>query len=445
MDKLGLAAIAAEQKEEAISEALRDAKRQITIDQHMAADEITAITGVRRCGKSTLLRAILKQHSPSPVIYLNFEDPRLADFQPADFQRLYELWLDQNHEPSNSPRLALFDEIQDAPQWERWVNFFSQQKKFKVVITGSNSTLLSSELATRITGRHLDIELFPFSFAEVLSIAEPELIAKASHLVAQLSTEEWAKVRRVFERYYQLGGFPRVWLSGSTALLPEYLEDILFKDIVRRKHIRNSQPLLELSLFLMTDIGRLLNKTRIAKELGLKDQSTIKKYMGYFEESYLGFEVRKFDRSVRRQLRNLPKFYAIDHHLARRVTLGGESRDGFYLENLVYLELRRRGYFVNYVSNADGSEVDFIARKPMTPSLLVQVAWSLSNAATLQRELKAFEAFHTEHGKREPRTGYRRLIVTADEQSVSAPEGVEVFPFYKWALGWRGELCEPPG
>jgi uncharacterized protein len=331
--------------------------RTESLDDSLTKSEITIITGVRRSGKSTLIKSLIKTlPNREEIVYLNFEDPRLLYFQSGDFEILYGSWLESSSE--NSPKIAIFDEIQNVEGWERWMNFFAEQKKFKVIITGSNSKLLSSELATHLTGRHKDIVLYPLSFREIALSSFPEIERKAEDETAVFNRKELATLKKLFDRYFQLGGFPRVWQSGDASLLGEYYNDILSRDIVRRYKLRQPQLIARFGACIMSDLGRKINKSKLAQTIGIKEANTVNKYLGYFDECFLGKEVRKFDLSVRKQLRNLSKFYSIDPVLARRIGFGHESKEGFYFENLVLIELLRRGAQTYYWQQEDLGEID---------------------------------------------------------------------------------------
>ena len=254
--------------------------RTASLAGSLLTSEITIITGVRRSGKSTLIKSLIKTlPSREEIIYLNFEDPRLLYFQSGDFEILYVSWHKRNSE--NSPKIAIFNEIQNVEGWERWMNFFAEQKKFKVIITGSNSKLLSSELATHLTGRHKDIVLYPLSFREIALYSFPEIERKADDETAIFNRKELANLKNLFDRYFQLGGFPRVWQSGDASLLGEYYNDILSRDIVRRYKLRQPQLIARFGACIMSDLGRKLNKSKLAQTIGIKEANTVGKQVSW--------------------------------------------------------------------------------------------------------------------------------------------------------------------
>jgi len=418
--------------------------RSQALQPNLKHKEITIITGVRRCGKSSLVKALIRElPNPNGIIYLNFDDPRLNNFKAEEFETLYEIWL--RKEPTVATKIAIFDEIQNIAGWERWMNFFTDQKMFKVFITGSNSKLLSSEFATHLTGRHEDIVLYPLSFKEVLQNDDVGLAKKASDLSQVLTLEETGALTRCFAKYFEIGGFPRVWLSRDKSLLGEYYNDILYRDIVRRHKLRHVALIAGFGASVMSDLGRKLNKVRLASAIGVKEAKTISAYFGYFAECYLGAEIRRFDVSVRKQLRSLAKFYAIDPVLAQRIGIHSESKDGFYLETFVFIELsrRHRGQVFYWdvgqssitkkgsTKKLKPSEVDFVV-KTNTGYRLVQVAWSIANKETLVRELTGFEQFCAAFPELKI---ISKTIITVEETiGLTLSHDVQAVSFLRWAL-----------
>jgi predicted AAA+ superfamily ATPase len=302
------------------------------------------------------------------------------------------------------------------------MNFFAKQKDFKVYISGSNSKLLSSELGTLLTGRHRDITLYPLSFRE---------ISKQDRIETKRVTQE-SRIQAVklTKRYLAVGGFPRAWITQDSSILGEYYTNVLSRDIVKRKRVKNTVALERLGLMLMSKIGRKLNKSKLAESIGLQNGDTVERYISYFEECYLGFQIKRYDPSVKKQLRSQSKFYAIDAELANRVGIPNDSKLAFYLENLVLIELLRRGAKV-YYWNSQGSEVDFFVETAERTRELIQVCWSLENEETLAREVKGFSDFAVNHKKLKVS---RKLIITLEGQRRQINDDIEVLPFYQWAL-----------
>lgn len=403
-------------------------KRDVSLDLRMHEKEITIVSGVRRCGKSSILEEYIKLNLDlKSYLYLNFEDPQLIDFKAEDFIKLYEIWVETND--SESTRVAFFDEIQNVEGWERWMNFFSKQKGFKVFITGSNSNLLSSELGSHLTGRHRSITLYPLSFKEILTdIKGKDYIDAISK--RGITIEDQIEMQTLTKRYLEIGGFPRAWITKDTSILYDYYGNILNRDIVKRKKIRNAMALDKLGLALMSDIGRKLNKTKLALSIGLKNGDTAERYLSYFEECYLGFQIRKYDSSVRNQLRNQTKFYAIDTALAKRVGIPSDSKSTYSLENIVLIELLRRAAKV-YYWQSDHCEIDFVVETKERERHLIQVCWNIEDQKTQDRETSAFKEFSSRYKNLKV---HKKLVITLEGQKKTIGDNINITPFYLWAV-----------
>ena len=403
--------------------------RDIQIEKYVAEKEITVISGVRRCGKSSLLEQFLKSPDVfSSCLYCNFEDPQLIDFKASDFQKLYEIWIESSHKPD--VKLAFFDEVQNVPGWEQWMNFFSKQKQFKVFVTGSNSNLISSELGTHLTGRHRQVTLFPLSFREILA-SKNNNRSLDHYTKGGISLEESIKLESLAKTYLEYGGFPRAWIPKDTSILVDYYQNILSRDIIRRKKIRAIAEIEKFGSAVMSNIGRKINKSKLAQDIGLKSGDTVEKYLRYFEESYLGIQIKKYDSSVRKQLRNQSKFYAIDSAMAARIGITSDSKASFYLENLVVIELLRRKSKVYYWESDKNIEVDFVVETESRTRQLIQVAWSIENVETKNREIRSFEQFALKYKNLKI---HDRIIITMTGQKLMLEGNIKVIPFYLWAL-----------
>ena len=338
------------------------------------------VSGIRRCGKSTLLFQLLKERYPD-ALYLNFEDPRLYEFGPTDFAR-----LDEAISASGS-NVLFFDEIQIIPEWER----YARQKldeDYKLVITGSNASLLSRELSTRLTGRHITKELFPFSYHEFCSFKE--LSYNKSSLLS----------------YLELGGFPEYLKQGIPEILNQLFEDILIRDIAVRYGIRDVKTLQRLAFYLLSNVSKLITGNRLKTLFEIGSTSTVMEYLSHLEYSYLLQFVPKFSYSLRKQIANPRKVYAIDTGLIN-VNSGSFSEDkGRKFENLVYLHLRQKYREIYYF--AEKNECDFIIMNNGKLVEAVQVCFEL-NPDNINRELdgvvEALTFFNADEG----------FIVTLDQ------------------------------
>lgn len=378
------------------------------------------ISGIRRCGKSTLLNQAINNFYKQSVYYLNFEDERLIDFEVADFNSLYEVFLELYGER----KVFCFDEIQNAPQWEVFVRRM-QNKGYKFFITGSNASLLSKELGTKLTGRCVSIELYPFSFMEYLSFKGYELQKNALSY-----TTERATIKKHFSEYLKHGGMPEYLKYKDSTLLKRVYEDILYRDIVARYDIRQVKALRELGLYLLSNIGGLFSYNNLAKMLGLGSMNTIKSYADYLENSFLVSLVNRFSYSLKQQLVANKKICCIDNGLAESIAFQFSKNKGKFLENLVFLELRRRHPETYYYKTANSLEVDFLTRDGEKDISLIQVADNLENEKTRKREIDAL-AYAMDELKIK-----KALILTEDTEEEIKLKGKVILaqPVYKWLL-----------
>jgi predicted AAA+ superfamily ATPase len=364
--------------------------RSLDLSQDLSKPEISIITGVRRCGKSSYLRQLAESARENfAVIIVEFDDPNLDTFQGSDFNLLIDYWEKLN--PGDSrPRLYLFDEIQNVSNWEKWVLHIAKISSAKIVVTGSNATMLSSELGTLLTGRHSTHEMMPLSFSEVLHAA------RSQGEIAEGDSEE---LQKIYTRYEKYGGFPRAYIDQDISLLPRYLADFVERDIIARHGARLSRPLKELIKICCSSNTNEINRKRLALHLGIKDDATVKRYMSWFSDCYVFYEIKQFFSSVRKQLRSQSKIYFVDPALAHASAFSILGHDGAFLENAVFLELKRRGYELFYWKNTQtNAEVDFVARKAGEDLMAVQVSLDISDEKTLARELAGLSAVNLELG-----------------------------------------------
>jgi hypothetical protein len=388
--------------------------------RHATLPHAVVISGVRRSGKSTLLNQILSDVYKAGVYYFSFEDERLVDFNVDDFNNLYEVFLELYGEK----KIFFFDEVQNVPRWEVFVRRM-QEKGFKFFITGSNASLLSKELGTKLTGRHVGVELFPFSFKEYLSFKGFQLSKNAFSLTA-----ERAALKKHFAEYLQHGGMPEYLKYQDTTLLKRVYEDILYRDIVARYGIKQVNPLRELGLYFLSNIGGTFSYNNLKKVLGVGSMNTVKRYADFMENSYLIFLVSKFSYSLKKQFVSLKKIYCIDNGLAEAVAFQFSRNKGKFLENLVFLELRRKAQEIYYYKTSNNLEVDFLVKSGKNDLRLIQVTDNLDNDKTRQREINALEKAMDELGLK------TALILTedTDEEIVLKGKVLIIQPIYKWLL-----------
>lgn len=375
--------------------------------------KITVISGIRRSGKSTLLKQISAGFQG--YYYCNFEDERLLDFTHSDFQLLHEVFL----ETAGEHTVFFFDEIQNIAGWERFVRRLHDDGN-KIFVTGSNAKLLSSELATSLTGRYLKIELYPFSFKEFL-------LFRGVDVPRILTTREKSALVRHFQDYCTLGGFPEVVKSGNKDELTQLYQDVLIKDLLVRFKIRETKAFRELAYYLISHATLPISFNNLKKLLGFRSVTTVKNYSDFLEEAYLFFSVSKFDYSVRKQLINDRKMYCIDTGMAGAVGFAFSENRGRLLENIVFLELKREGKDIYYYQGK--KECDFLVRSGNTITDTIQVTDGLTKENE-QREIAGIvEAMDQYKLKR----GFI-LTQSQEKEIVQGKKTITVLPVWKWLL-----------
>jgi predicted AAA+ superfamily ATPase len=379
--------------------------------------EIEVISGIRRCGKSTLLHEIRTTNRERDY-YFNFDDERLVKFTVDDFQLLFEVFI----ELFGKQETYYFDEIQNIKGWERFVRRLHDYNN-KVYITGSNASMLSCELGTHLTGRYYQTELFPFSFREFLLFRKQSVPDKPN-----LNTEEKIKLHSSFIKYFNVGGFPFYIQSSSTQYLKSLYESIIYRDVLVRNGLKNDKEVLELVHYLASNTSKLVSYNGLTKIIGVKNASTIKSYLDFIQNTYLLFTISKYDRSLKKQLQNPKKTYFIDLGLIREIGFHHSEDNGRLLENLVFIELKRRSKKVFYHNQKH--ECDFVIREKNRIVEAIQVSWSVHNDATRKREfqglLDALKTYDLTEG----------LILTNDEEDTIKENGykIHIKPTWKWLL-----------
>jgi predicted AAA+ superfamily ATPase len=374
-------------------------ERELLKSIDLTSRHVAIISGIRRCGKSTLLRQIMQKLGS--FYYFNFEDSRAASFELNDFDKLDAVF----HEEFGETLYYFFDEIQNIPQWERFVRPLQDRGK-KVFITGSNASLLSRELGSRLTGRHLTYELFPFSFAEML-----QLTGKNPSIES-------------FTEYCRSGGFPEFLKYQNPEILHQLFRDIITRDIVARYQIREHRLVLELAVYLLTNCGNEFSFNRLKNQFQFGSTNTAISYLSYLEDSYLFFTVPKFDFSYAKQRTHAKKVYSIDPGLSRANTASLSADQGRLLENIVFLQLLRPGNEVFYVKNQ--FECDFVTKQNHKITGAFQVCYQLTEE-NLPREQTGLKKAMAATGAREG------IFLTFDQEDEI--DGIRILPVWKWCLG----------
>ncbi|MBS1777270.1 MAG: ATP-binding protein [Bacteroidetes bacterium] len=366
---------------------LRDALSDIPVVSSFA----TIITGLRRCGKSTLLLQLLRRDY-SNVLYLNFDDIRLSGFEAADFVRLHKEIADRNM------TVLFFDEIQVVPGWEKYINQLLREG-YAVFITGSNATMLSTELGTHLTGRHLSMELFPFSYSEFIRLKG-------------LRNEENA-----VKLYLEKGGIPDYVETGIPLILSTLVDDILLRDIAVRHSIRDVASLRQLTVFLISNIGNLIAANKLTGMFGIKSPATLLEYFSFLKNTYLLDFVPIFSHSIKVQIRNPKKLYVMDMGLYTENTMAMTTNWGRRLENLIFLHLRRKYKQIFYYKGED--ECDFLTMEKNSIKEALQVCWEI-NDENFEREYNGLTEAMRQVGLSEG------SIITLKQQDVFQKDGMTV-------------------
>ena len=376
------------------------------------------ITGVRRSGKSTLLYLIKNELKlkDKEFIYINFNDERLTDFSIKDFQKILD-FLEEEDFRDNC--IILLDEIQETKDWEKWVDRI--KNKHQIFITGSNSKLLSKEISTILTGRSVNVSLYPFSFQEFLNARNIETNNWKIDLKIQ------AKLRKYFNEFFSIGGIPKVIVDNDKRLLRENYENILYRDIIKRFNKNLEKPIKEISVYLSSNISNEVSLRALSKTIQIKNLSTLKSILESFENSFLFFFVNKFDFSVRKQIQNPRKVYCIDNGFITEIGFRLSENKGKILENLVFIELKRNGKEVYYLS--EKKECDFVIRNGAKINEAIQVCYEFNNN-NRERELggllEVLKRFNLKKG----------LILTYNQEDELNIENKRIFikPVWKWIL-----------
>ena len=334
------------------------------------------ISGLRRVGKSTLLAQLAHRLGEDQFYYVNFEDDRLISFQAEDANDLYQGLL----ELFGERKIFIVDEVQNIPGWEHFVRRFMDME-FKFYITGSNASLLSRELGSRLTGRYVPIELFPFSFREFLHFRQipiPDL--------NRLTTIDLARLQQALGEYLRLGGIPDPLKYPELPLLRTLYEDVLYRDIATRYRVEEVRALKELAFYLMSNPTGQVSFNKLKEQFRLGSVNTIKNYIEYLENSWLIFTLNVYDYSVKRQQIAPKKVYPIDPGLANVVGFSFSPNTGKLLETAAFLALRRQTKEIYYYTTPASYHLDFYL--PETRQL-IQVSQHIDNPATREREVRA--------------------------------------------------------
>lgn len=384
-------------------------------------EEVKVITGVRRCGKTCLLKQIIQELENSGInkeniIYVSFESSKYMNI--TDYNKLNEIIFEKT-KTLNDKVYLLFDEIQNVNNWEKSINSFRVDLNCDIYITGSNSKLLSGNLATTLTGRFISINIYPFSYKELLQYHEEKYNQKL----------DYNQENRIFQEYLTYGGFPAL-LKFDKEEKEDYLNDlynsILIKDIMSNNAIHDLNLFKRLIEYVIGNIGQILSANSISKYLKHEKHNTtpqtIMNYLDYNVNAYILYKTKREDVSGKKILNTLEKYYLIDPGFYHIFNQNSKRSLGQLLENIIYLELRRRKYKVT-IGKVNNLEIDFICKKNKE-KIYIQVSETILDSKTHEREIKPFEKI---------KDNYPKYILSLDQidLSVNGIKHVNIIEFLK--------------
>lgn len=381
--------------------------------------QIKLITGPRRAGKSIFALMMLKGFQ---FAYLNFDDPKLLSLWNED------LVMSAIDSVYPSYQYLLLDEVQNLDGWDLWVAKL-YRRGINLIITGSNAKMLSSEMATVLTGRYVEIEMLPFGLSEVLLYSGIDTNDSLS--------ENSANARIIYEEYLRLGGYPETLQARqmTSSYLQTLFTAIITKDVAQRHKIRKVTELFNLANFLLSNFCNPFTTLSLCEDLGMSSENTIKKFCGYLHEPYLFYYLPRYNNKLKVMMKAPRKVYVVDNGFVLGAGFNLSENLGRLLENEVFIELRRRGYdeekSLFYYRSRNDKEVDFVTRKASQVEQLIQVSYNINSERALNRELSALvECANELHCD-------NLLLITFDSEKTIQHNGhtVHVSPFNKWQKG----------
>lgn len=385
-------------------------------EEWLTTKQVVVISGVRRCGKSYMLRQIRERNSEKDY-YFRFDDERLINFTVEDFETLdicfAELYGEQH--------TYYYDEIQNIEGWELYVRRLYNEGA-KVYITGSNAKMLSREMGTHLSGIHIPVELYPFSFSEYLQLKNI-----STNKTNIYTTAGEALLSKHFKAYMLSGGFPAYLQGEPEDYISALYQSIIYRDVLQRNNITNSREVLEMMHYIASNAAKRHSYASLAKVIGVKHPDTVKNYVRCMEETYLLSQLLKYNPSVKTQEASIKKMYLIDNAIIRLVGFNPTENLGPLLENLIFIELKRRNKDIFY--HANGSECDFIVRTGTRITQCIQVTVSIADENTRKREVSGLTSAIKTYDTTD------NTIITLDDERISMENnGIRVVPAWRWLL-----------
>lgn len=406
------------ERDELLSRPYLERRSNQDMDLLLNSHLIKLITGPRRVGKSTQALLMLRNRN---FAYLNFDSQQLLDAWDAD---LVMRMLDDVYP---GYEYLLLDEVQNLDAWDLWVSELYRLGK-NLVITGSNAKMLSSEMATALTGKYLKVEMLPFSLEEFFDWNKLDL--------SKLNHEQQADASALMDDYLRNGGYPEVVASRqlTRTYLDTLFDSIVWKDVAKRHSVRNVTDLNDLALYLVSNFCNPVSANELTEELGFSSVNTTKKFMDYLHEPYLFYYLPRYNNKLKLMKKAPRKVYVVDNGFVAAKAFSLSDNLGRLLENQVFVELLRQGYDTDktmfYYRSRNDKEVDFVLRKGTHIEQLVQVCYDMSNAKTEKREVDSLIECAVELNCR------NLVIVTNNDERVIEKDGyrINVVPVAKWSV-----------
>ncbi|MEM3404129.1 MAG: ATP-binding protein [Nitrososphaeria archaeon] len=418
-----------EEMEEKFSED-RIVKREPEISKlkgFLAFPNVLVVLGIRRCGKSIFSWQIFKNDAFG---YINFDDERLygvkADTLDLILQSFYELYGNIDY--------IILDEPQNVTGWELFVNRLRRTKK--VIVTGSNSKLLSGELATHLTGRHVSFTLMPFSFREYLNYKKLSVSKEDFY-----STQKVAELKRSLEEYMKIGGLPETYLFGKEILVRIY-SDIIEKDILKRTKIKMKETFRNFIRYLISNVASEFTIRKLSNVFEIRDVHTVRNWLSALENAYLFFVLERYSPKLKQQIIAPKKIYCTDNGLVNTMSFKTDENYSRLMENLVAIELlRRKNYWQSeletfYWKDHQQNEVDFVLKEGTATKQLIQVTYASSKNEIKNREIRSLTKASNELKCK------NLLIITSDYEDTSSLDNktIKYIPLWKWLLQEKHDI-----
>lgn len=394
--------------------------------------EVLVLKGIRHSGKSTLMNQVIQELLktgilPTAVLRVNLEEPLFAsEYSITLLEDIYRTYRERVYPEGKC--WVFLDEIQQVTDWESWVRGRQDTEDIKFFVTGSSASILSREIGTKLTGRNVTFEVFPLSFIEYLRFNDVDVRTELDYFNKKTT------IRNLFHEYLMYGGFPEVTLKKTEnekkILLKSYFDDILYRDIVSRYEIRDVTSLRNLAVYLLTQVARPTNISKLKKNFSISQDKT-ESYISALLESYLLFQITSFSYSLKHSMRSGFKPYAIDNGLRNRVAFSFSEDTGWQVENVIACFLRQQYEEVYFSKN--GNEIDFIVKEGMHIRRRIQVWYDdISVREIPSRELARF--IIPLQGDDNPES----ILLTNDYEDVIEHDGISIrcIPVVKYLLSW---------